>query len=106
MKGAEGDAKAQVLAAEAAAKKRVDHATGDAARFEQTAAAYEEAPEVTRTRLILETMEIVLAPINKVIRGSEWRGRHDLLFFNADGMTPKPPPAQQGPGTEGEQKAE
>ena len=97
---AEGNAKAQVLGAEATADKRVHHATGDTARFEQAAAAYAEAPEVTRIRLILETMETVLAPIQKVIRGSEWKGKHDLLFFNSDTLIPKTPPQPAPPGGE------
>jgi hypothetical protein len=88
----------------------VNQATGDAARFELTAAAYEEAPVVTRIRLMLETMETVLPPIQKVIRGANWKGRHDLIFFNPEGVAPKAPPAQpetapptqQGAGTGGE----
>lgn len=96
---AEGQAKAMELDAQATAEKRINQATGDAARFEQTAAAYTEAPVVTRIRLVLETMETVLAPIQKVIRGAEWQGKHDLLFFNTEGLLPKTPPAapQQAP---------
>jgi Cu+-exporting ATPase len=107
---AQGNGKAQQLAAQATSEKRVNQATGDAARFELTAAAYEEAPVVTRIRLMLETMETVLPPIQKVIRGANWKGRHDLIFFNPEGVAPKAPPAQpetapptqQGAGTGGE----
>ena len=99
---AHGNGKAMELAADATAEKRINEATGDAARFEQQAAAYAEAPEVTRIRLILETMETVLAPIQKVIRGSEWKGKHDLLFFNTEGITPKTPAPPQP--AEGEQQ--
>jgi HflK protein len=98
---AHGNGKAMELAADATAEKRINEATGDAARFEQQAAAYAEAPEVTRIRLILETMVTVLAPIQKVIRGSEWKGKHDLLFFNTEGITPKTPAPPQP--AEGEQ---
>ncbi len=103
---ARGEARAQELAAQATAAKRVSAAAGDAARFELAAAAYAEAPDVTRIRLILEAMETVLAPIRKVIRGAEWRGRHDLLFYDSDSLPLRPPsapaPPQQGGGAEGE----
>ena len=39
----------------------------DAARFEALYAEYRKAPEVTRTRLYLETMEVVLPDVDKVI---------------------------------------
>jgi len=42
-------------------------ADGDAARFEPLLAAYERAPEVTRNRLYVETMESILARSHKVI---------------------------------------
>jgi HflK protein len=104
VKQAEGAGKAQQLGAEATADKRINTATGDAARFELAASAYGEAPLVTRIRLVLETMEVVLAPMRKVIRGAEWKGRHDLLFFNPEGLLPKtqtggaqsPAPAEGG----------
>lgn len=42
-------------------------AEGDAARFEPLLAAYERAPEVTRNRLYIETIETILARSRKVI---------------------------------------
>ncbi len=63
------------IAAEAAGYKaeRVARATGDAARFELLLKQYKAAPEVTRKRLWLETMEQVMAKNPKVIDGSSGR---------------------------------
>jgi membrane protease subunit HflK len=46
-------------------------ATGDASRFTQLVAEYRKAPEVTRKRLYLETMQQVLAQNRKVIAGRD-----------------------------------
>jgi membrane protease subunit HflK len=46
---------------------RVAEATGEAARFVAVAAEYRKAPDVTRKRLYLETMESVLPGVDKVI---------------------------------------
>jgi len=46
---------------------KIAQATGEAARFEAVSAEYRKAPEVTRKRLYLETMEQVLPPVEKVI---------------------------------------
>ena len=53
--------------AEAYKAKIIAEAKGEAARFEQLAEAYQKAPEVTRQRLYLETMEEVLGNTNKVM---------------------------------------
>lgn len=64
---ARGEAKKMVLDAEAYEKEMIDRATGEAKRFESLLAAYRTAPEVTRKRLYMETMEAVLARADKVI---------------------------------------
>jgi membrane protease subunit HflK len=63
------------IAAEAAGYKaeRIARATGDASRFDLMLAQYKAAPEVTRKRLWLETMEQVMADNPKVIDGSNGR---------------------------------
>lgn len=64
---ARGEA-AQVLEeAEAYRAQVVNLATGEASRFEAILTEYEKAPDVTRKRLYLETMEEVLGGIDKVI---------------------------------------
>lgn len=46
---------------------RIVEARGDAMRFEALLAEYEAAPEVTRRRLYLETMETILPSMEKAI---------------------------------------
>ncbi|MDX8402131.1 MAG: FtsH protease activity modulator HflK [Mariprofundaceae bacterium] len=64
---ARGEAKKMVLDAQAYAKEVVERAKGEASRFESLLAAYRKAPDVTRKRLYIETMEGVLAKTEKVI---------------------------------------
>ncbi|MFY0662343.1 MAG: FtsH protease activity modulator HflK [Shimia sp.] len=65
--GARGEA-AQILEeAEAYRAQVVNEAEGEASRFSAVLTEYQKAPEVTRKRLYLETMEEVLGDIDKVI---------------------------------------
>ncbi|MDF7666752.1 FtsH protease activity modulator HflK [Orbaceae bacterium ESL0727] len=59
---------ARILADANAYKVRVElEASGDVARFEQLLPQYKAAPEITKERLYIETMEKILANTNKVI---------------------------------------
>ena len=59
---------AQVLQeAEAYRAQTVNEAAGEAARFKAIYAEYQLAPEVTRKRLYLETIERVMMGINKIV---------------------------------------
>ena len=49
---------------------KVEEAKGEAQRFLSVYEQYAKAPEVTRKRLFLETMEAVLADSNKIIMES------------------------------------
>jgi modulator of FtsH protease HflK len=86
------------IAAEAAGYKaeRVARATGDAARFELLLKQYKAAPEVTRKRLWLETMEQVMAKNPKVIDGSNGRN-----IINLPALQGSPTAAQPDAGTTG-----
>jgi len=57
---AKGEAEQAVLQAEGYALERVNGAQGDATRFKAVYDAYRRAPDVTRRRLYLETMQRVL----------------------------------------------
>jgi membrane protease subunit HflK len=66
---------AQILEQAAAYKNRVvQEAQGEAQRFVSVYDEYAKAPDVTRKRLFLETMEQVLQGSNKVIVGGEGQG--------------------------------
>jgi membrane protease subunit HflK len=64
---AEGDKKKKIAEATGYKNRVIALATGEAARFESILAEYSKAPEVTRQRLYLETIEKVLPDINKVV---------------------------------------
>jgi len=64
---ARGEAKKMVLDAEAFATEAVERARGEADRFHNLLASYQAAPEVTRKRLYLESMQEVMGKADKVI---------------------------------------
>jgi membrane protease subunit HflK len=68
---ARGDAHRMVLEAEGYRSDRIDRAKGDSERFKQMASRYGAARGVTETRLYLETMEELLAGIEKYIVSSD-----------------------------------
>ncbi len=73
--GARGEA-AQVLEeAEAYRAQVVNEAEGEASRFSAVLTEYQKAPEVTRKRLYLETMEQVLGDVNMIILEETGQGQ-------------------------------
>jgi HflK protein len=64
---ARGEAQEIIRAAEAYAERRVLMAQGEAARFVSVLNEYKQAPEVTRDRIYLETMEEILPDASKFI---------------------------------------
>jgi membrane protease subunit HflK len=64
---ARGQAAQLLQEAEAYRAQTVNDAAGEASRFKAIQAEYARAPEVTRQRLYLETMERVLGGVDKVI---------------------------------------
>jgi membrane protease subunit HflK len=64
---ARGEAAEILQSAEAYAAQTVNEAEGEAARFTSIADEYANAPDVTRKRLYLETMERIFGDVEKVI---------------------------------------
>ena len=64
---ARGEAAQKLEEAEAYRAQVVNDALGDASRFTAVLEEYQKAPEVTRKRLYLETMEKVLGDVDKTI---------------------------------------
>lgn len=64
---ARGEAARALEEANAYKSQVISKAEGEASRFSQIRAQYEKAPEVTKKRLYLETMEQVLANTSKVV---------------------------------------
>ena len=79
---ARGDAIRMTEAASAYREQVIAQAEGETSRFSQTLTEYEKAPEVTRKRLYLETMEYVLANNNKVIMQVE--DGNNLMYIPLD----------------------
>ena len=75
---ARGEAEQAILQAQGYLLNRVNRAEGDAARFNALYEAYRKAPEVTRRRMYLETMQKILPRV----------GGKLLLDENADGVMP------------------
>jgi modulator of FtsH protease HflK len=68
---ARGEAERILQAARAYREQTVAEATGQTARFLKVYEEYKKAPEVTRTRMYLETMERVLGGADKIILDSK-----------------------------------
>ncbi len=64
---AEGEAIRAIAEAEGYATERVNRAMGETARFTAVLEQYRQAPEVTRSRLYLETLNQVLPTIGQVL---------------------------------------
>jgi membrane protease subunit HflK len=77
-----GEAARTVQQAEAYREQSVADASGQAARFRQVYEAYRQAPDVSRERIFLETMERVLGGVDKVIIEPNGQGVVPYLPLN------------------------
>tara|TARA_B100000676_G_scaffold136466_1_gene135297 strand:- start:467 stop:991 length:525 start_codon:yes stop_codon:yes gene_type:complete len=79
---AKGNA-ARILEESEGYKQRViENSTGDANRFDQILVEYSKAPNVTRDRLYLDTMQEVLKKSNKVLVDS--KSSNNLMYLPLD----------------------
>ncbi|MDS4071228.1 MAG: FtsH protease activity modulator HflK [Candidatus Competibacter sp.] len=79
---ARGQAARRLQEASAYKEQVIAQAQGETSRFEQLLAAYRKAPEVTRERLYLETLETVLSRASKVL--VDVKGTNNLLYLPLD----------------------
>jgi membrane protease subunit HflK len=80
---AEGEKDQRIREADGYRLKRINEAEGDAARFSTLLAEYTKAPEVTRRRIYIETLQEVMPGIrSKIIVDEQTRGI--LPFLNLD----------------------
>ena len=75
--------------AEAYEQRVIAEASGDASRFDQLRVQYEAAPEVTRKRLYLETMEDVLGNSRKVIM--DVQKSNNMMYLPIDKLMERSP---------------
>lgn len=95
---ARGEAQQAILEAEGYALDRVNRARGDASRFNALFEEYRRAPEVTKRRLYLETMQRALpATGQRLILDEDAKGVLPLLSLDGTKLpVPQPPPAGGG----------
>ena len=81
---AEGEKDQRIREADGYRLKRINEAEGDAARFSALLAEYHKAPEVTRRRIYIETLQEVLPGIrSKIIIDEQARSILPLLNLDA-----------------------
>ena len=94
---AEGEKDQRIREADGYRLKRINEAEGDAARFSALLAEYAKAPEVTRRRIYIETLQEVMPGIrSKIIVDEQTRGI--LPFLNLDAQTGAKPSIVEDPG--------
>ena len=86
-------------AAEAYKSQTVAEATGQTSRFVKIYEEYKKAPEVTRERMYLETMERVLGGSNKIIIDSNPGAQGVVPYLPLNDLGPPTPP--RSPSTTG-----
>ncbi len=79
---AKGTASRLIQEAEGYKARVVAEAQGDTSRFDLILQQYEKAPQVTRERMYLETMQHILSNVSKVM--VESRGSNNLLYLPLD----------------------
>jgi membrane protease subunit HflK len=92
---AEGAAQRQIQDAEAYKSQVVALAEGDVARFNSIYAAYAQAPEVTRQRMYIETIEQIMQQSKKVVLDTR-TGNGNMIYLPLDKLLERtaPRPAQ------------
>lgn len=84
---ASGEAEKVISEAEGYATERVNEAEGDAARFMALFTEYQKAPEVTRRRIYLETLQTVMPLLeSKIVIDEETNQILPLLQLNQGGL--------------------
>ncbi|ANQ84073.1 FtsH protease activity modulator HflK [Azoarcus olearius] len=93
---ARGTASRLIEEANAYQARVVANAEGEASRFSQILAEYKRAPDVTRERLYLETMQQVLSSTSKVMIDA--KGNGNLLFLPLDKLVQQAAAGTTGAG--------
>jgi membrane protease subunit HflK len=84
---ARGAAARKMQEAEGYKEQVIAQAIGETSRFSQLFAEYSKAPDITRKRLYIESMETVLAQTNTVM--VDVKGSNNLLYLPLDKMQQK-----------------
>jgi membrane protease subunit HflK len=95
---ARGRSQRMIEEAEAYKAEVIARAEGETDRFENLLTEYKRAPEVTRQRLYLETMESVMKNSSKVMVDVE--GGNNMLYLPLDRMGGRAPAAESQPSAD------
>lgn len=93
---ARGHARRQLEESEAYKQQITAEAEGEAARFASLQEEYARAPEITRERLYLETMQVVMGSTNKVMVDS--KGGNNMMYLPLDQLLKNAPVRQSNSG--------
>jgi membrane protease subunit HflK len=100
---AQAAAQRQLAEAQVYAAQTVANADGEAERFAQLAGAYAQAPEATRSRLYIDTMETILSHSRKIVIDAK-NGSGNMIYLPLDKLaeavraaTPSATPASSAP---------
>jgi len=98
-----GEADAVLQRAEAYKERVIAESTGEADRFVKVLTEYRKAPEVTRERLYLESVERVMTNSTKVLVDVE--GGNNLLYLPLDKLMARQPAVRSGSGSRSDSEA-
>src|SRR5262249_83477 len=99
--GARGRAAQLLQSADAYREQTVAEATGQTARFNKIYEEYKKAPDVTRQRLYLETMERLFGGTDKVILDSSGQGSGVVPYLPLPDLRSRPSTQPSQPPTGG-----
>jgi membrane protease subunit HflK len=91
---AQASAQRQLTDADVYAKQTLADAQGEAERFSQLAGAYAQAPEVTRSKIYIDTMEDILTRSRKIV--VDVRAGSNVIYLPLDKLTDVTHPAPSG----------
>ena len=83
--------------AEGHKQRVIEQAEGDASRFRQVVVEYNKAPQVTRDRLYIETMQQIMSNTSKVL--IDQKGGNNLLYLPLDKLMQMTTPGTEAPKT-------
>lgn len=94
---AQGTAQRMTQDAEAYKAQVVALAQGDVARFNSVYAAYAQAPEVTRKRMYLETVEQIMRETPKIILDTKGGSNGNMIYLPLDRLVERNPRGAAAP---------
>lgn len=93
---ARGEATRIIQGAEGYRERSIAEASGAASRFDQVYAEYKKAPEVTRARMFLETMERVMGGTDKILLDGNGNGQGVVPYLPLGELTRRGPAPAAG----------